>query len=95
MYSNELKKDLRQLAINRYHKIENQFQATFKIVIEEKEIKYVIYEILIMANILWHTGSLNWTFNGPHSIDDEFIFECILNTQEDDQPLKWSHIEID
>lgn len=92
-YQEEIGLEFKELKIERYWKIEEQFQANFFIESDSTEREKKIYEILTWANKLWSSGHSNWTINGPHE-SESLIFECILNNDNDDQPLKWAHIEI-
>ena len=93
-YQKEIGFEFRELKIDRYWKIEKQFQANFFIESGLKEKEKKIYEILSLANKLWSSGYSNWTFNGPHE-NESLIFECYLNNEVDDQPLKWAHLELE
>lgn len=84
---------LNEITIERYRKINTQFQAKFYIESHNNSVEKTIYEVLILANNLWPSGYFNWTFNGPYETNG-LIFECILNNENDDQPLKWAHIEL-
>mgnify|MGYP003642220673 FL=1 len=93
-YQDEIGLEFKELKIERYWKIKEQFQANFFIESDSTEKERKVYEILTWANKLWSTGYSNWTINGPHE-NESLIFECILNNDNDDQPLKWAHIEIE
>ena len=94
LYEGEIGLRIIDIKINRYHKIDNQFQANFKIETLESDNKNLVYTTLMLANKLWDTGHLNWEFIGPFE-DKSTIFECILNNENDDQSLKWAHIQIE
>ena len=94
LYAIEIQQELRQLIIEPYHKFEHQFQATFNIEIEETDEEKIIYQILRLANHLYNSGSHKWTFKGPQIVNDELQFECILNNEVDNQPIKWAQIEL-
>jgi len=94
LYEREIGITIQELRINRYHKIESQFQATFKLETAELNNEKLIYTSLILANKLWDSGYLNWRFIGPFE-GKPTLFECILNNQNDDQSLKWAHIQIE
>ncbi|MCT4665251.1 MAG: hypothetical protein N4A45_08480 [Flavobacteriales bacterium] len=94
LYEGKIGHRLIDIKINRYHKIDNQFQADFKIETSESDNKNLVYTALILANKLWDTGYLNWKFVGPFE-DKSNLFECILNNKNDDQPLKWAHIQVE
>ena len=49
---------------------------------------------MMLANKLCSTGGFNWTINGPHE-NESLVFECIMNNENDDQPLKWAHLELE
>ena len=53
------------IKINRYHKVDNQFQANFKIETPESKNENLVYTTLMLANRLWDTGYMNWRFIGP------------------------------
>lgn len=92
-YESEINCKLTNLKINKYHKIDGQYQAIFLVdkIFNNKEL--LIYDVLKMANQLWSTGYYKWTFHGPFETDT-LHFECILNIEDDDQPLKWAHLEL-
>ncbi|WP_321533043.1 hypothetical protein [uncultured Desulfuromonas sp.] len=92
-FKSEIGYELINLKIEKYYKIENQFQARFYIEARNKTEEKLVYEVLKLSNKLWSSGNLNWVFNGPHEFEN-IIFECILNNENDDQPLKWAHIEL-
>ena len=93
-YQTEIGLKFIELKIERYWKIEEQFQATFLIQTDSTSNEKRVYETLTMANQLWSTDSLKWIINGPHE-DESLIFECIFNNDNDDQPLKWAHLELE
>ena len=93
-YQSEIGFEFKDLVIERYWKMEEQFQAIFFIETDSLEKEKRIYEALTMANKLWSTGASNWTINGPYE-SGQLIFECVLNNANDDQPLKWAHIELE
>lgn len=45
--------------------------------------------LVTLEGILWSSGYSNWIINGPHE-NETLIFECILNNENDNQPLKWA-----
>ena len=92
-YESEIKCKLMSLKIDKYYKIDGQYQATFLVDNNFDSKELLIYEILRMANQLWSTGYYKWTFHGPFE-SNNLHFECILNIEDDDQPLKWAHIEL-
>lgn len=93
-YQKEVGLDFKELTIERYWKTEGQFQAKFFVETDMKEKEKRVYKILTLANQLWSSGYSNWTINGPHE-NETLIFECILNNENDDQPLKWAHLELE
>lgn len=93
-YQDQIGLEFKELKIERYWKIEEQFQADFFVETDLKEKEKRIYEVLVFANKLESSGTLNWTIDGPHE-NESLIFECILNNENDDQPLKWAHLELE
>lgn len=85
---------IQELKIEKYWKIESQFQASFFIETNSIDKEKQVYETLTLANRLSESGNLNWIFNGPYE-NEVLSFECILNNTNDDQPLKWAHLELD
>ncbi len=93
-YQEEIGYNLEELKIERYWKIEEQFQATFLIKTESSEKEKRVYETLILANKLVNTVDYNLKVYGPH--DNGFLtFRCFVNNEKDDQPLKWAWLEIE
>lgn len=82
------------LKIERYWKIEEQFQADFFIETSSFDKEQQVYEILTLANRLYESGYSNWIFNGPF-YNEVLSFECILNNTNDNQPLRWAHLELE
>ena len=94
LYQKKIGLEFQELKIDKYWKIEEQFQANFFVETDLKEKENRVYEVLVYANKLESSGDFNWTINGPHE-NQSLIFECILNNENDDQPLKWAHLEIE
>jgi hypothetical protein len=90
-YSDEISCLLKSIKIAKYWKDESQFQAAFKVQINETTNAEIVYKMLSLAKTL---ESSLWTVNGPHE-QEQLIFECILNNEDDDQPLKWAHLEVE
>lgn len=86
--------DFKELKIEKYWKIKEQFQANFfietKIVVKEKR----IYEILTLANKLFSTEHSNWTIQGPFE-NENLIFECVLNNENLAHPVRWAHLALE
>ncbi|MGD1847069.1 MAG: hypothetical protein ACFB10_16895 [Salibacteraceae bacterium] len=93
-YQAEIGSELKALKIEQYWKMEHQFQAQFFVSLYALDKEQKVYKVLKLANQLWSTGYLNWTVNGPHE-NQTLIFECILNNTNDDQPLKWAHLQLE
>lgn len=93
-YQTEIGLTLQKLTIRKYEETNTQFQASFFIETNSTNKEKSVFEILTMANKLWSTAYLNWRINGPHE-NGSIKFECILNNEDDDQPLKWAHIELE
>lgn len=93
-YQTEIGFPYQELKIERYWKIEEQFQADFFIETSSIDKEQQVYEILTLANRLSESGYPNWSFNGPYDNED-LSFECILNNTNEDQPLKWAHLELE
>ncbi|MBT3378684.1 MAG: hypothetical protein HN742_30560 [Lentisphaerae bacterium] len=89
-YANELDRALLGIQIERYWKDDAQFRASFTILLQATRREDVVYETLQIANTL--QGGM-WTVNGPHESDD-LVFECFVNREMDDQPVKWAHLEL-
>ncbi len=90
-YAKEIGATLDNLKIDRYWKIESQFQAEFQIALGDVAKADAVYKTLTLANTL-QSGC--WFVNGPHE-SKPLIFECILNNENDDQPLKWAHLALE
>ena len=94
LYQSKIGLRFNELKIEKYWKVHEELQANFFVDTDSTSNESRVYEILIMADQLWSTGHSNWTISGPHE-NGNLIFECILNNDNDDQPLKWAHIEIE
>lgn len=93
-YQKKARLDFKELIIDRYSKIENQFQAKFYVETNIQEKEKRVYEILNLANLLFSSGCSNWKFHGPFETGS-LTFECILNNDDEDQPLKWAHMALE
>lgn len=93
-YASEIGFELHDIKIDKYWKIEGQLQAGFFTEIDSGSNEEKVYTILKLANKLWSSGYQRWSINGPHE-GERLVFECILNNEMDDQPIKWAHIELD
>ena len=94
-FEREIGYNLINLNIEKYWKKENQFQAIFYVETVNQSVEKMICKVLRLANKLWSSANLNWRFNGPHENNGFIYFECILNNENDDKPLRWAHIELD
>ncbi len=90
-YSEAVDKDLVDLKIERYGKFENQWQATFHLILPNLSKADFVYEQLLLANALSDRTGGRWTVLGPHD-DGKLHFECICNNYEAGQPLRWAHL---
>lgn len=93
-YAKKIEFELLELKINRYWKIEKQFQAVFLVKSKSVQKEKIVYEILRLANILWSEKYSNWEVNGSYEMND-LHFECILNSMNENHPLKWAHIQFE
>ena len=91
LYGEEVGSTLNNLKIDKYWKDERQFQAEFQVALGNITNAEAVYQTLTLANTL---QSGVWMVNGPHE-NGTLVFECILNNENDDQPLKWAHLEIE
>ena len=88
--------DFHDLKIEKYWKIENQYQANFILKLENQKKEQIVFEILKFANCLYPTKDGTWIINGPYENENKTInFECILNNMNLQQSLKWASIEIE
>lgn len=94
MYSKEIGKDLLNVKIEKYWKISGQFQAQFTLESAHTEKEKLVFEILMLANKVDSIQGFNWKVKGPHDVGN-LMFECILNNEKDDQPLKWAHLQLE
>lgn len=85
---------MEQLEIERYWKIKGQFQASFIVKTGAESNEERTYEVLIMANKLLEAGNGQLCINGPFE-NGSLSFECFLNNDHSDQPLKWAHLELE
>lgn len=65
-YQKKIGLELKGLKIERYWKLEGQFQANFFVEIDCKEKAKRVYDVLILANQLWSSRNSNWAINGPY-----------------------------
>lgn len=93
-YKSSIELELHDIKIEKYWKIEGQLQVGFFVEMDCRSNEEKVYTILKFANKLWPSGYLRWTIKGPHD-NGKLIFECVLNNENDDQPIKWAHIELE
>lgn len=95
LFASKIERELINLKIETYWKIEEQFQAQFLIKSEFKENDERVYELLLLANKLSdNTASGTWSFIGPFQDDQHLHFECIFSNSNSSQPLKWAHLQL-
>lgn len=90
-FAREIDVPLENLLIERYQKIPEQFQAEFRVELNNESSSDVVYQMLIWANCLSPRG---WSINGPH-VDNNLVFECIYSDNDGANPLKWAHLEFE
>jgi len=95
LYQIEIGCEFLKLKIERCLKIEGQFQANFFVKTDFINKEQIVYEVLRLTNLLLDSGFGRSTFIGPFLNDGQLQFECIINNENDDQPLKWAQIQID
>jgi len=93
-YKGKIGFELRELKIDRYWKIQEQFQAVFYIESDLMEKEQLVYQTLVLANKLSLGVSNRWIMMGPYENESRH-FECMFDNKEGNQPLKWVHVQLE
>lgn len=93
-YSKKIDLELKELTIERYWKFKEQFQANFFIETTTTVNQDRVFELMVYANTLSSDFQNLWSFNGPQNAGF-LIFECFYNNREENQPLRWAHLQLD
>ena len=94
LYNSQIKPVIYKIEIKRDLNNPSIYLADFVVDLDKIKKEEIIFSILQMSNKLHDSGYLNWRFLGP-SDKEQLRFECILNNEDDDQPLKWAQIKIE
>lgn len=84
-----------QLKIEKYWKVEGQFQASFLITNAFDNDEQLVFNMLRIVNALKKGKEEIITVNGPSYLGAQINFECFLNGMEDSNLLQWLHLEIE